>query len=44
MKVLIDTGVFVSILNREKGSESSYDLLEKIRQKNIEGFISVMTD
>ena len=43
MKVLIDTGVFVSILNREKGSESSYDLLEKIRQKNIEGFISVMT-
>jgi len=44
MKVLIDTGVFVTILNREKGYESSFDLLEKIKRKKIiQGFISVMT-
>lgn len=43
MKVLIDTGVFVSVLNKEKGYESALGLLEKIRRKNIEGFISVMT-
>lgn len=44
MKVLIDTGIFVSVLNKEKGFESSVDFLEKIRNKNkIEGFISVMT-
>jgi predicted nucleic acid-binding protein len=44
-KVLIDTGIFVSVLNKEKGSDSSVDFLEKIRNKNnkIEGFISVMT-
>jgi predicted nucleic acid-binding protein len=43
MKVLIDTGVLVSVLNKEKGYESSFDLLEKVRHKKIEGFISVMT-
>lgn len=44
IKVLIDTGVFVSVLNKEKGYESSFDLLEEIRsKKKIEGFISVMT-
>jgi predicted nucleic acid-binding protein len=43
MKVLTDTGVFVSVLNKEKGYESSFDLLEKVRHKKIEGFISVMT-
>jgi predicted nucleic acid-binding protein len=43
MKVLIDTGVFVSVLNKEKGYESSLGLLEEIRRKKIEGFISVMT-
>ena len=43
MKILIDTGVFVSILNKEDGHESSVRLLEKVRTKKIEGFISVMT-
>lgn len=43
MKVLIDTGIFVSVLNKEKGYENSLGLLEQIRQKKIEGFISVMT-
>ena len=43
MNVLIDTGIFVSVLNKEKGFESSVDFLEKIRNNKIEGFISVMT-
>lgn len=42
-KILIDTGVFVNVLNKEKGFDSSVKLLEKIRSKKIEGFISVMT-
>jgi predicted nucleic acid-binding protein len=42
-KVLIDTGIFVSVLNKEKGFDSSVDFLEKIRSNEIEGFISVMT-
>jgi predicted nucleic acid-binding protein len=42
-RILIDTGVFVNVLNKEKGSDSSVELLEKIRSKKIEGFISVMT-
>lgn len=43
MKVLIDTGIFISVLNKEKGFNSSVDFLEKIRNNKIEGFISVMT-
>lgn len=43
MKVLIDTGIFVAVLNKEKGHESSIELLEKIRRGSIDGFISVMT-
>ena len=43
MKVLIDTGIFVSVLNKEKGFDSSVDFLEKVRNNKIEGFISVMT-
>jgi predicted nucleic acid-binding protein len=42
-KVLIDTGIFISVLNKEKGFDSSVDFLEKIRNTKIEGFISVMT-
>jgi predicted nucleic acid-binding protein len=42
-KILIDTGVFVNVLNKEKGFDSSVELLEKIRSKKIEGFISVLT-
>jgi len=43
MKVLIDTGVFVNVLNKEKGFESSVGMLEKVRTQKLEGFISVMT-
>ena len=43
MKILIDTGVFVSVLNKEGGHENSLGLLEKVRQGKMEGFISVMT-
>jgi uncharacterized protein len=43
MKVLIDTGVFVNVLNKEKGFESSVRMLEKVRTQKLAGFISVMT-
>ncbi|MEM2139533.1 PIN domain-containing protein [Nitrososphaera sp.] len=43
MKVLIDTGVFVRVLNKEKGYEDSLALLEKVRAKKVEGFVSLMT-
>lgn len=43
MKILIDTGVFVSVLSKEKSYENSLNLLEKVRQGRIEGFVSVMT-
>ena len=43
MKALIDTGIFVQVLSKERGFQSSFDLLEKIKNKKIEGFISVMT-
>ena len=43
MKVVVDTGVFVNVLNKEKGYENSFEFLEKIRQKKTEAFISVMT-
>lgn len=43
MKVLIDTGVFVRVLNKEKGYEDSLAFLEKVRTKKVEGFVSLMT-
>lgn len=43
MKILVDTGIFVSILNKEDGYEGAVRLLEKVRTKRVEGFISVMT-
>jgi len=43
MKVVIDTGIFINILNKEHGYEYSVEFLNKIRKKEIEGFISVAT-
>jgi predicted nucleic acid-binding protein len=43
MRVLVDTGVFINILNKEPNYENSVKLLEKIQRKEIEGFISVIT-
>ncbi len=43
MKVLVDTGIFISVLNDEPDAESSADLLEKIHNKQIHGVISTIT-
>lgn len=43
MKVLIDTGIFVDVLNEESNSESSAKLLKKIYNKQIQGIISTIT-
>jgi len=43
MRVLVDTGVFINILNKEPNYENSVKFLEKIQRKEIEGFISVTT-
>lgn len=43
MKVLIDTGVFVNLLNKEQGYDRSAKFLEKIQKREIDGFISVIT-
>jgi len=43
MRILIDTGVFINVLNKESNYKSSVKLLEKIQRKEIEGFISVTT-
>ncbi len=43
MKVLIDTGIFVNVLNGESDSESSARLLEKVHNKQMQGIISTIT-
>ena len=43
MKVLVDTGIFVNVLNDESDAESSASLLEKIHDKQIHGVISTIT-
>lgn len=43
MRVLVDTGVFINVLNKESGYEKSVRFLERIQRKEIEGFISVTT-
>jgi predicted nucleic acid-binding protein len=43
MKVLIDTGIFVNVLNGESDSESSARLLKKVHNKQIQGVISTIT-
>lgn len=43
MRVLVDTGIFINVLNKERGYESSVDFLEKIQRKEVEGFVSVIT-
>ena len=43
MRVFLDTGVFLNILNKESGYKSSVKLLEKIQDKKVEGFLSVIT-
>jgi len=43
MRVLVDTGIFISVLNDESDAESSADLLEKIHNKQIRGVISTIT-
>ncbi len=43
MKVLIDTGIFVNVLNEESDSESSARLLKKVHDKQIQAVISTIT-
>ena len=43
MKVLVDTGIFVNVLNDEPDAESSARLLEKIHNHKIHGVISTIT-
>ncbi len=43
MKVLVDTGIFVNVLNDEPDAESSARLLEKIHNNQIHGVISTIT-
>lgn len=43
MKLFVDTGIFVNVLNKEPGHEKSVALLEKIIQGKFEAFISVVT-
>ncbi len=42
-RALVDTGIFVSVLNKETNYEKSAIFLEKVLQKKIEAFISVVT-
>lgn len=43
MRIFLDTGLFLNILNKESGYKSSVKFLEKVQDKKIEGFISVIT-
>jgi predicted nucleic acid-binding protein len=42
MKVLVDTGIFVNVLNGESDAESSANLLQKIYNRKIHGVISTI--
>jgi len=43
MKVLVDTGVFINVLNDEPSAEFSEKLLQQIQNKKIDGLISAIT-
>jgi predicted nucleic acid-binding protein len=43
MKVLVDTGIFINVLNDEPNAEFSEKLLRQIQNKKIDGLISVIT-
>jgi predicted nucleic acid-binding protein len=43
MRVLVDTGVFINVLNDEPDAEFSEKLLRQIQNKKIDGLISTIT-
>jgi predicted nucleic acid-binding protein len=43
MRVLLDTGIFINVLNNELGAEFSEKFLQKIQNKEIDGLISTIT-
>jgi len=43
MRVLVDTGIFINVLNDEPNAEFSEKLLQQIQNKKIDGLISTIT-
>jgi len=43
MRVLVDTGIFINVLNDEPNAEFSEKLLQQIQNKKIDGLISAIT-
>jgi len=41
--VFVDANVFLDVLWKNKGWESSLEVIEKVRRGEIKGFVSVLT-